>query len=179
MKMEFILVFLGALSRIIPHPPNFTAISAVALYGTNKIADKKRAMIIPLLAMLLSDGIFELFYRTGFLAFPGFHSGMWYVYGAFAVVAMIGFWVRAQFSYGRLAVGTLLSSVSFFVITNFGVWLSGWYGYTMEGLVACYVAAIPFFRNQAVGDALFVALFFGVDYFVRKVLLNKQAAQQA
>ncbi|MFN3386715.1 MAG: DUF6580 family putative transport protein, partial [Candidatus Thermochlorobacter sp.] len=71
--MEFILVFLGALSRIIPHPPNFTAISAVALYGTNKIADKKHAIVIPLLAMLLSDGIFELFYRAELLAFPGFH----------------------------------------------------------------------------------------------------------
>lgn len=177
--MESILVFLGALSRIIPHPPNFTAISAVALYGTNKIADKKRAMVIPFLAMLLSDAIFELLYRLELSAFPGFHSGMWYVYGAFAVVAMIGFWIRAQFSYARLAVGTLLSSISFFVITNFGVWLSGWYGYTMEGLAACYVAAIPFFRNQAIGDALFVALFFGVDYAVRRVALKKQSAQKA
>jgi hypothetical protein len=101
---------------------------------------------------------------------------MWYVYGAFAVVAMIGFWIRSQFSYGRLAIGTLCASVSFFVITNFGVWLSGWYGYTVEGLVACYVAAIPFFRNQVIGDVLFVALFFGGDYVLRQVALKKQSA---
>jgi hypothetical protein len=162
-NMESILVFLGALSRLIPHPPNFTAISAVAL-------------LVPLLAMLLSDAIMEGMYRMGIWAFPGFHSGMWYVYGAFAVVAMIGFWIRSQFSYGRLAIGTLCASVSFFMITNFGVWLSGWYGYTVEGLVACYVAAIPFFRNQAIGDVLFVALFFGGDYVLRQVALKRQSA---
>jgi hypothetical protein len=175
-NMESILVFLGALSRLIPHPPNFTAISAVALYGASKIPDKKRALLVPLLAMLLSDAIMEGMYRMGIWAFPGFHSGMWYVYGAFAVVAMIGFWIRSQFSYGRLAIGTLCASVSFFMITNFGVWLSGWYGYTVEGLVVCYVAAIPFFRNQAIGDVLFVALFFGGDYVLRQVALKRQSA---
>ncbi|MDW8466308.1 MAG: DUF6580 family putative transport protein [Chloroherpetonaceae bacterium] len=174
--MESILVFLGALSRVLPHPANFTAISAVALYGANKITDKRRAFLIPLAAMLLSDGILELMYRIGLSPFPGIHSGMWYVYGAFACVSAIGFWIRAQFSYGRLAAGTLLSSVSFFVITNFGVWLSGWYGYTIEGLIACYVAAIPFFRNQVLGDVLFVSLFFGVNYLLRRYVLNRQTA---
>lgn len=174
--MESILVFLGALSRVLPHPANFTAISAVALYGANKIADKKRAFLIPLAAMLLSDGVLELMYRTGLSPIPGLHSGMWYVYGAFAVVSAIGFWIRARFSYARLAMGTVLSSVSFFLITNFGVWLSGWYGYTAEGLAACYIAALPFFRNQALGDVLFVALFFGVDYLLRRYVLKQQTA---
>lgn len=69
-NMESILVFLGALSRLIPHPPNFTAISAVALYGASKIPDKKRALLVPLLAMLLSDAIMEGMYRMGIWAFP-------------------------------------------------------------------------------------------------------------
>ncbi len=171
---EIILVFIGALSRLIPHPANFTAIAAVALFGAVKMKDKKQAILIPIAAMLLSDAVFEILYRTGASPFPGFHSGMWYVYGAFLVISLVGFWVRSSFSVPRLALGTLVASLLFFVVTNFGVWLSGWYGYTAEGLSACYMAAIPFYRNQVLGDVLFIALLFGADYFVKtKVLAQK------
>ncbi len=173
---EIILVFIGALSRLIPHPANFTAIAAVALFGAVKMKDKKQAILIPIAAMLLSDAVFEILYRTGASPFPGFHSGMWYVYGAFLVISLVGFWVRSSFSVPRLALGTLVASLLFFVVTNFGVWLSGWYGYTIEGLSACYIAAIPFYRNQVLGDVLFTALLFGADYFVKtKVLAQKVA----
>ncbi len=173
---EIVLVFIGALSRLIPHPANFTAIAAVALFGAVKMKDKKQAILIPIAAMLLSDAVFEILYRTGVSPFPGFHSGVWYVYGAFTLISLVGFWVRSSFSVPRLALGTLVASLLFFVVTNFGVWLSGWYGYTIEGLSACYIAAIPFYRNQVLGDVLFTALLFGADYFVKtKVLAQKVA----
>lgn len=173
---EIILVFVGALSRLIPHPANFTAIAAVALFGAVKMKDKKQALLIPIGAMLLSDTIFEVMYRAGVSPFPGFHSGMWYVYGAFMLISLIGFWVRRSFSIPRLALGTLVGSLVFFVVTNFGVWLSGWYGYTVEGLSACYIAAIPFYRNQVLGDVFFTAVLFSVDYFVKTKVLAQKAA---
>lgn len=173
---EIILVFIGALSRLIPHPANFTAISAVALFGAVKMKDKKQAILIPIAAMLLSDTVFEVMYRTGVSTFPGFHSGMWYVYGAFLLVSLVGLWIRSAFSIQRLILGTLVASLVFFVVTNFGVWLSGWYGYTVEGLTACYIAAIPFYRNQVLGDLFFTAFLFGLDYFVKTKILAQKAA---
>ena len=173
---EIILVFIGALSRLVPHPANFTAITAVALFGAVKMKDKKQAILIPLGAMLLSDAVFEVLYRTGVNPFPGFHSGMWYVYGAFLLISLVGFWIRTSFSIPRLALGTLVASLVFFIVTNFGVWLSGWYGYTLEGLSACYIAAIPFYRNQVLGDVFFTALLFGADYLVKTKVLAQKAA---
>ncbi|MFQ3599364.1 MAG: DUF6580 family putative transport protein [Chloroherpetonaceae bacterium] len=172
---EIILVFIGALSRLIPHPANFTAIAAVALFGAVKMKDKKQAILIPIAAMLLSDAVFEIMYRIGVSNFPGFHSGMWYVYGAFMLVSLVGLWIRNSFSIQRLALGTLVASLLFFVVTNFGVWLSGWYGYTAEGLSACYIAAIPFYRNQVLGDVFFTAFLFGVDYIVKTKILAQKA----
>lgn len=172
---EIILVFIGALSRLIPHPANFTAIAAVALFGAVKMKDKKQAILIPIAAMLLSDAVFEIMYRIGVSNFPGFHSGMWYVYGAFLLVSLVGLWIRNSFSIQRLALGTLVASLLFFVVTNFGVWLSGWYGYTAEGLSACYIAAIPFYRNQVLGDVFFTAFLFGVDYIVKTKILAQKA----
>jgi hypothetical protein len=173
---EIILVFIGALSRLVPHPANFTAIAAVALFGAVKMKDKKQAILIPIAAMLLSDTVFELMYRAGVSPFPGFHSGMSYVYGAFLLISFVGFWIRSAFSIQRLALGTLIASLLFFFVTNLGVWLSGWYGYTIEGLSACYIAAIPFYRNQVIGDIFFTSLLFGVEYFVRAKVSAQKAA---
>jgi hypothetical protein len=69
-----------------------------------------------------------------------------------------------------------VASLVFFIVTNFGVWLSGWYGYTLEGLSACYIAAIPFYRNQVLGDVFFTALLFGADYLVKTKVLAQKAA---
>jgi hypothetical protein len=172
---EIILVFFGALSRLIPHPANFTAIVAVALFGAMKMQDTKKAFLIPLAAMLLSDTVLEVLFRTGLAPFQGFHAGMIYVYGAFMLVTLIGLGARKNFSIQKLAGATLLSSVVFFIVTNFGVWLSGYYGLTAQGLAECYIAAIPFFRNQVLGDAFFTAALFGADYLIRTKGLAKAA----
>lgn len=164
---ELILVFIGALSRLVPHPANFTAIAAIALFGAVKMQDKKQAVLIPIAAMLLSDAILELLFQAGVSPFAGFHGGMWFVYGGFVMTSLVGFWIRERLEIKRLALGTLCASLIFFIVTNFGVWTSGWYGYTIEGLSACYLAAIPFLRNQLLGDLFFTSLLFGLDYMVK------------
>ena len=146
------IVVAATAMRLVPHPPNVTPIAAIALFGGAHFASKRAALAVPLLAMCLSDLL------LGF----GVHRVMPFVYGSFALIVVLGRLIRDRRS--TLAVGgaALTGSVLFFVITNFGVWLlSDLYPRTMEGLVACYVAAIPFFRNTLVGDLLYAGALFG------------------
>ena len=153
------LMLLAAFSRLIPHPPNFAPIGALALFGGACFASRRLAVGLPLLAMLLSD------LALGLLAghpLQGFHALMPFVYGSFALSVGLGIWLRKhQRAVLPLAAATLTGSVLFFAITNFGVWLTGYYGYTWQGLGACYLAAVPFFHNTLLGDAVYVSALFG------------------
>jgi hypothetical protein len=151
------MIVAAALSRILPHPPNFAPISAIALFAGAYIADKKYlALAVPLLAMLLSDAVLEM--MTGW----GFYSGMWVIYLCMALVTILGFRLAEHRSSVRIASFSLLASVMFFIITNLAVWASsGMYPHTTLGLQACFVAAIPFFQNSLAGDAFYAVVLFG------------------
>lgn len=157
-----LLILFAAFSRILPHPANFTPIAAIALFG-GVYLNKRLAFAVPIAAMFISDLII------------GLHSGMIWVYGSFVIITLLGFWLRAKMSArlrnGQASTGkkvsyifgaALASSVIFFIITNFGVWTSGYYGLDLKGLAECYAAAIPFFRNSLLGDFVYVTLMFGV-----------------
>jgi hypothetical protein len=145
-----ILVLAAAMSRLLPHPPNFVPIAAIAL-SSAVYFDKRFVLVIPLAAMLLSD------------LFLGFHSGMVWVYGSFGLIALIGLWLKSNKKPLPIVGAALASSVVFFVVTNFGVWLMGtMYPKTAEGLIACYVAAIPFFQNTVMGDLVYTGVLFGL-----------------
>ena len=159
LKVLILMVLAAAFSRLIPHPWNFTAIGAMALFGGTYFDSKKQSLLIPLAALALSD-----------LVLGGFHSTMLFVYGAFALIAMIGWNLREQKSVAKTATLTLTSSLVFFVVSNFGVWMmDGMYAKTTAGLFECFVAAIPFFTNQVLGDFFFVGLMFGAYETLRKV----------
>ena len=142
---------LGAAAlRLLPHPPNFTPIGAMALFSGAYLADRRLAIAVPFAAMLLSDAVL------------GFHSGMPFVYGSVALIAAIGWIALRQVSSLRVVAAALISSVLFFIVTNFGTWaVSGMYPLTAAGLGACFVAAIPFFQNTVVGDLIYSGLLFG------------------
>ncbi|MBI4547881.1 MAG: hypothetical protein HY707_07875 [Ignavibacteriae bacterium] len=144
------LIALAVLSRLIPHPPNFAPITALALFS-GVYLDKKYTFIVPLVAMLISD------------YFLGFYTGMAWVYASFIAIGFIGLWLRNHRGIGQTIGATLVGSILFFVVTNFGVWVSSKvaYPHTVDGLIACYVAAIPFFRNTLLGDFFYVAALFG------------------
>jgi hypothetical protein len=147
-----LLIFAAAMFRLVPHPVNFTPIAAIALAG-GVYLDKRLAFVIPLLAMLLSDLII------------GFHATMPFVYISFALISLMGIWLRSHVNIKNTVLTTLTGSILFFIITNFGVWVMGGYPQTYEGLVACYVAAIPFFRNTLLGDAICVSVLFSAFAF--------------
>lgn len=150
-----VAVVLAALSRLLPHLPNFTPIAAIALMGGALYGDKRLAFVIPFLAMLLSDIII------------GFHSTMWGVYLSFAFIVFIGFTLRNNLKVHSLAIASLTSSILFFIITNFAVWLgSTYYSQDITGLIYCYEMALPFFSNTIIGDAFYTTVLFGVFYLL-------------
>lgn len=142
------LVLLAVLARLIPHPPNFTPIGALALFGGACFADRRLGFLLPAVSLFISD------------LFLGLHVLIPVVYGSFALNVVLGRWLRRHRSVVSTAGVTLLGSLQFFLVTNFACWLL-WYPHTLEGLIGCYVAALPFFHNTLLGDTVFVTLLFG------------------
>ena len=102
---------------------------------------------------------------------------MIWVYSSFILVGLIGLWIRNKYKFTRVSVGTISSSILFFVVTNFGVWLNGSiYPQNLQGLVSCYVAAIPFFRNSISGDIVYVTVLFGSYELIRRKYFVKLAS---
>lgn len=140
----------AALIRFLPHPPNFVPIAAMALFGAAFFSDKRIAFLIPLSAMLLSDLIL------------GFHSTMLFVYLSFASIVGIGFLLRKRVNFFTVTGASLGASTLFYLVTNFGSWLGNpMYPQTPEGLLASYVAGIPFFHYTVTGDLFFCGVLFG------------------
>lgn len=140
----------AAALRLVPHPPNFTPIGAMALFSAAYLGRRPLAFAAPLGALLLSDLVL------------GFYSGMLFQYVGVGLIVLLGWFALARLSVLRLAGAAVASSILFFAISNFGVWaVSGMYPPTLAGLSACYVAAIPFFQNTLAGDLFYTALLFG------------------
>jgi len=145
------LVVLGALSRFIPHPPNFTPITALALFGAVYLS-KRMAFLIPLLAMLASD------------FFIGFYDwAIWLsVYLSFALTVVLGFYLKKS-KLRACFLGAVLGSILFFILTNFAVWaFTPWYPKTLLGFYDCYFQALPFFKNTLSGNLIYSLAFFGL-----------------
>jgi hypothetical protein len=147
--------FIGIVSRLAPHPWNMTSVGAMSVFSGAKLGIKK-AWIITLITLLITDLV------------KGLHPVMWATYGAFLVAAVIGKYVARKTTILSAAGAVLLSSILFFLITNFAVWLipNSVYPKTLTGLFDCYMMAIPFFRNSLFGDALYSTVFFGGYAFV-------------
>ncbi len=154
------IILAAALSRLLPHPPNFTPLAAMALAG-GVYLDRRFALVIPLAALFLSDCII------------GFHNTILFVYGSFAAIGFIGLWLKSHKKPAWIFAAAVGSSVLFFVVTNFAVWAlddGSFYPKTIPGLISCYIAAIPFFRNTMLGDIVYSAVVFGVFELVERTL---------
>ena len=148
----------AAAMRLLPHPPNMTPIAAMALFGGVYFATRRTAFLVPLAAMYLSDLVLGFFVYD----FGLFHWFMPFVYASFAVTVCLGSLIRHRLTPLTIGGAALMSSVLFFIVANFGVWLVGnLYPKTVAGLVSCYVAAIPFFRNTLAGNTFYTLVLFG------------------
>jgi hypothetical protein len=155
------LILLAALTRLLPHPPNFSPVEAIALFGGAYFASKQWALAVPLVVMFLSDLVLGLVH--GGIYFDYFTSaGFWLVYACIALSTVLGFGLRGKVSGGRVLGYSLAGSVLFFIMTNFGAWLgASMYPQTMAGLGAAYVAGIPFFKWTVLGTLFYSAVLFG------------------
>jgi len=143
----FYLLFFGvilALSRIIPHPPNFTPILASAIMAPMLIKDRLFGIAVPIVAMFISDLII------------GFYSYQFVIYTSILAIGLVAPMRKNYLSLGIMAVG---GSVWFFITTNFAEWMIwDYYPKTIEGLITCYTLAIPFFKNTLISTCLFTGL---------------------
>ena len=163
----YALIVLGIVSRLAPHPWNATPVMAIALLGGTYLS-KRSAILLPLTIVALSDLII------------GWHSTAPFTWGAFVLTGLIAWWVRPRPSPFRVVMGALSGSVSFFLITNFGVWLvGGLYPRSVAGLQQCFVAALPFFRNTLMGDVVYTTVFFGGYALAANLLLSRHTARPA
>ncbi len=142
------IILVIAFSRLVPHPPNVVPIAAMALFAGAFFSSRLLAFLVPLAAMLLSDYVI------------GFHSTVWYVYAGILLTVLIGSVIN-KVTIVRVGVAAVISSLVFFLITNFGSWLHhDMYSQDLNGLLQAYVAGIPFLRNSLIANLIFSYLVF-------------------
>lgn len=156
-----LLILLAALSRLLPHPPNFTPIGGMALFGAAYFSKRYLAILIPLVALWVSDLILNNVLYAAY--FDGFSwIGIPVVYLAIIVIALMGTKVLQKIKITNLLIASLLASTLFFLITNLGSWwIDPIYPKDAAGVLMAYTAGLPFFLNTLAGDLFFTGVLFG------------------
>ncbi|RMF28181.1 MAG: hypothetical protein D6765_06380 [Bacteroidetes bacterium] len=162
------LILLAALSRLLPHPYNFTPLGGMALFGAAYFSRRWLGLLVPLAALWVSNLLLDnLLYAQYYEGFVWFSNP--FVFLSLAAVVALGWLTLRKVTLPRLIGSSLAASTLFFLISNFGVWLQGLlYPKTLAGLAACYAAALPFFQNTLLGDLFYVGVLFGTYAFLRK-----------
>ncbi len=148
-------VLLAVWFRLIPHPPNVAPITALALFSGASFRNKWFSIVFPLIAMLLSDIVL------------GFSTISLWVYSAFILITMFA-WLVKELRWTSV----LISSLIFFIVSNFGVWVLS-YPHTIEGLITCYTMAIPFFGYSILGDMAWSLILFGLYETIKQNVFVK------
>ena len=160
----YLLIVLAVLSRVIPHAwMNFTAVGAGLLYfGARR---PLREIALPVLSLMATDYYLTVFaYRYPWHTSAYLITWVWYA----AVVVLGWILLRRQVTVARVIGATVLASISFFLVSNYAVWVGGaMYPHTMAGLGASYLAGLPFYRNDVLSTGLITGLAFGLELAVR------------
>ncbi len=169
MLLLIVLVLAAAFARLVPHMYNAAPVTAVTLFAAAYLPSRRWSVLLPFGAMFFSDLVL---YATKDIAYRDQAvTNMLFVYSAFAGIALLGQWLRRQVTVSRVVGTTLAGSALFFLVTNFGAWLSlsqtlstgepAIYSRTLGGLIDCYIAGVPFFRGTFFGDLFYTAALFG------------------
>ena len=155
--MLYLYVLGATLLRLLPHPWNVTPVGAMFLFSGATFRSRRDSLLAPLVALLVSDYAVIRFLYAGKY---GWFSP--YTWTGFLLTGLLGWTLRKKLTLPRVAAASLAGSVVFFLVSNFGVWAAGGlYPRTPAGLVECYLAAVPFFRNSLLGDLFYNAAMFG------------------
>jgi len=167
--LAYLLLVVAILTRVVPHPDwlNFTAVGGALLYfGARR---SWREILAPLAALMITDYCLTVFaYHYSFQWTAYVTTWAWYV----AAMALGHILLHARTTFVRVAAGVVLGPTSFFLVSNYAVWVGGnMYPRNLSGLIACYAAAIPFYRNDVLSTAVVAGLAFGIPVMVRKISL--------
>ena len=169
-----LLIIIASLYRIMPgRPLGFSPMIGMAIFGGAVIKDKKFAFLLPLLAMFVSDSLYQLLYINGVGNIPGFYEGQATNYVLFGGLTVFGFFVK-NFNIKRIAIASLSAPTAYFLISNFLVWassspLSGLgRPKTFSGLMMCYSDGLPFYPWSVASTFIFSAVLFGSFYLLTK-----------
>lgn len=169
-KILLSIVLFATLTRIaipsfIDHPPNFSAIDAIALLCGAYCSRRSIALIVVIFSVLIGD----IFLNKILLGqWSPFYSGFYWQYASYGLITCLGATLKNNVQPLRLISTCLVSAILFFGLSNFGVWFSGLlYPLTLNGLIACYVAAIPFFKHTLFSDLLFTLFLFGIFELIK------------
>ena len=154
MWLAILFISFGIFSRLIPHLPNFAPLAAVALFS-GVYYNKKHGYLLPLAIYIVSDLIL------------GLHSAIFFTWSSIILIYFLGSSLKKRKTPVSTLSYTLAASFLFFFITNFGVWLVGYYPRNLEGLTTCFMRAIPFFRTSLTSNLFFVVVSFSLyEYFL-------------
>jgi hypothetical protein len=170
--LAYLLTLVGVLGHAVPHPGlPFTAVGGSLLYfGARRPLWQA---IFPVAALAASD----YYLTTHVYGFPFVIQGYLLTWAWYAAVIVLGaILLRNSTTITRVASATLLASTSFFVVSNYAVWAAqpGMYAHTFAGLMTCYTAALPFYRNDLVSTAIVASLAFGIPEALRRHEVGKQ-----
>jgi hypothetical protein len=158
------LVVIASLYRIFPNRPmGFAPQIAIALFAGSIIKHKKYSFALPILSMVISDGLYQVLYLNGLSSIQGFYSGQALNYVLFAGLTVFGFFIN-QTKVLQIALGSIAAPTAYFLLSNFFVWLGGGgfqHPKTAAGLMQTYMDGIPFYTNSVLATAFFTALLFG------------------
>jgi len=162
--MAYLIIFIGAFLRVLPHAANFAPIGAIALFG-GAYLPKRLALLVPLAAMVISDF---------FIGFDSVTSRLT-VYSAFLLIGLVGTLVAKKKNIATIIGGSLAASVIFFFVTNFAyLYPTKMYEHNLSGIIAAYTAGIPFVRNTIFSDLVYTTVFFGSYELVKAWAKRRQ-----
>ena len=165
-----IIILLAAFTRIMPHPPNFSPMATIGLFGAAHFAKKWQAFFIPLIGIWVSDLVINNYvYSSSSSNFVWFYSGFYWQYISYILIIFAGLFIfNRGISLTKMFGGMISSSGIFFLVSNFGVWAGGtMYPKNFGGLITCYAAGVPFIHNTIISDVLFTTVLFGTYYLLQ------------
>tara|TARA_Y100000996_G_scaffold387270_1_gene345909 strand:+ start:356 stop:880 length:525 start_codon:yes stop_codon:yes gene_type:complete len=157
-----LLVLLGVASRLIDHAPNFTPILSIAIMSGLYIKNRM-IVLIPISIMLISD------------LFIGSYAIAFWVYTPILIICILAYFSKDKLS--NILFYSFMGPILFFIISNFGVWAYGGYGFSIQGLITCYIAAIPFFKNTLISTFLFSGLIYMFYNAVKTIFEKNQSSK--
>ncbi len=165
-KLAIGFIIAAVASRLIPHMPNFTAMESLALFAGTYLGWKALAALTPIITWYLSDLVINN--TVSRVWYPDVDGIVWYadymptVYISAILMIFVGAKVLKKWNPAKLALTALGASLVFFIISNFGTWMSGTlYPMNAAGLAACYTAALPFLKTSLISNLAFTAVLFG------------------